>query len=133
MKTLQASLSMQVLLLPLDIKTLNENHIYSSLPKETVNPAPPDLNAFACRKNWEMCHSLNKGKHTGQTKHDSQNIFGCVRLSDLVKTHMKMLLAFDMHELNETLLLKFSFLFLLLNLIHQTECYTFFKRLNCLI
>ena len=25
-------------------------------------------------------------KHTGQTKHNSENILGCVRLSDLVKT-----------------------------------------------
>ena len=33
-----------------------------------------------------MLHSLGKEKHTGQTKHDSQNIFGCVRLSDLIKT-----------------------------------------------
>ena len=29
---------------------------------------------------------LKQMKHTGQTKHDSQNILGCVRLSDLVKT-----------------------------------------------
>ena len=35
-----------------------------------------------------MLHSLNKGKHTGQTKHDSQNILGCVRLSDLVKINV---------------------------------------------
>ena len=65
---------------------LNKNHIYSSLPKQTVNLAPPELHVFACRKNGGMLHSLSKRKHTGQTKHDFQNILGCVRLSDLVKT-----------------------------------------------
>ena len=85
-KTLQACLSMQVLLPPPEIKILNGNHIYSSLPKQTVNPVPPDLHAFAYRKNGGMSHSLSKGKHTGQMKHDSQNILGCVPLSDLVKT-----------------------------------------------
>ena len=77
---------MQVLLPQSEIKTLNGNHIYSSLPKQTVNLAPPDLHASACRKNGGVLHSLRKEKHTGQTKHDSQNILGCVRLSDLVKT-----------------------------------------------
>ena len=85
-KTLQACLSMQVLLPPPEIKILNGNHIYSSLPKQTVNPVPPDLHASAYRKNGGMSHSLSKGKHTGQMKHDSQNILGCVPLSDLVKT-----------------------------------------------
>ena len=95
-KTLQACLSMQVLLPPPEIKILNVpppeikilngNHIYSSLPKQTVNPVPPDLHASAYRKNGGMSHSLSKGKHTGQMKHDSQNILGCVPLSDLVKT-----------------------------------------------
>ena len=85
-KTLQACLSMQVLLPPPEIKILNGNHIYSSLPKQTVNPVPPDLHAFAYRKNGGMSHSLSKGKHTGQMKHDFQNILGCVPLSDLVKT-----------------------------------------------
>ena len=65
---------------------LNGNHIYSSLPKQTVNLAPPDLHISACRKNGETLHSLSKGKHTSQTKHDFQNILGRVRLSDLVKT-----------------------------------------------
>ena len=85
-KTLQACLSMQVLLPPPEIKILNGNHIYSSLPKQTVNPVPPDLHASAYRKNGGMSHSLSKGKHTGQMKHDFQNILGCVPLSDLVKT-----------------------------------------------
>ena len=85
-KTLQACLSMQVLLPPPEIKILNGNHIYSSLPKQTVNPVPPDLHAFAYRKNGGMSHSLSKGKHTGQMKYDFQNILGCVPLSDLVKT-----------------------------------------------
>ena len=71
---------------PPEIKMLNRNHIYSSLPKQTVNPAPPDLHASAGRKNGGMLHSLSKGKHTGQTKHYFQNVLGCVRLSDLVKT-----------------------------------------------
>ena len=64
---------------------LNENHIYLSLPKQTVNLAPPDLHTSAYRKNGGMLHSLNKGKHTSQTKHEFQNILGCVCLSDLVK------------------------------------------------
>ena len=85
-KTLQACLSMQVLLPSPEIKILNGNHIYSSLPKQTVNPVPPDLHAFAYRKNGGMSHSLSKGKHTGQMKYDFQNILGCVPLSDLVKT-----------------------------------------------
>ena len=85
-KTLQACLSMQVLLPPPEIKILNGNHIYSPLPKQTVNPVPPDLHASAYRKNGGMSHSLSKGKHTGQMTHDSQNILGCVPLSDLVKT-----------------------------------------------
>ena len=85
-KTLQACLSMQVLLPPPEIKILNGNHIYSSLPKQTVNPVPPDLHASAYRKNGGMSHSLSKGKHTGQMKYDFQNILGCVPLSDLVKT-----------------------------------------------
>ena len=33
-----------------------------------------------------MLNSLSKGKHAGQAKRDFQNILGCVRLSDLVKT-----------------------------------------------
>ena len=41
---------------------------------------------FSCRKNGKMLHSLNKGKHKGQMKHDSQNISGCVCLFDSVKT-----------------------------------------------
>ena len=77
---------MQAFLLPPEIKMLNGNHIYSSLPQQTVNSAPSYLLACACRKNEGMVHSLSKGKHTGNTKHDSQNILGCVRLSDLVKT-----------------------------------------------
>ena len=86
LKTLQLCLSMQVLLPPPEIKVLNENHIYSPLPKQTANPAPLDLHASTCRKNGGMLHSLSRGKHTGQTKHDFQNILGCVRLSDLAKT-----------------------------------------------
>ena len=39
LKTLQLCLSMQVLLPLPEIKMLNENHIYSPLPKETANPA----------------------------------------------------------------------------------------------
>ena len=84
-KTLQVCFSMQVLLSPLEIKMLNGNHIYSSLPKQTVNLVPPDLHASTCKENGGMLHSLNKGKHAGQTKHDFQNILDCVRLSDLVK------------------------------------------------
>ena len=80
MKTLQVSLSMQVLLPPPEIK------MYSSLPKQTVNLAPPDLHASACRKNGGILRSLSKGKHTGQMKHDFPNILGCFRLSDLVET-----------------------------------------------
>ena len=68
---------------------LNGNHTYSSLPKQTVNLAPPDLHASACSKNRGILHSLSKGKHTGQTKHNFQNILGCVRLFDLVKTMVK--------------------------------------------
>ena len=45
-----------------------------------------DQHAPSRRKNGEILHSLSKGKHTGQTKHDFQNVLGCVRLSDLVKT-----------------------------------------------
>ena len=77
---------MQILLAPLEIKMLNENHIYSLLPNQTVNLAPPNLHASACRKNGGWLHSLSKGKHTGQRKPNFQNILGCVRLSDLVKT-----------------------------------------------
>ena len=71
-------LSMQVLLPPPEIKILNGNHIYSSLPKQTVNLAPPYLHGSACRKNGGMLYSLSKGKRTGQTKLDFQNILGCV-------------------------------------------------------
>ena len=84
-KTLQVCFSMQVILSPLETKMLNGNHIYLSLPKQTVNLAPPDLHASTCRENGGMLHSLSKGKHAGQTKHDFQNILDCVRLSDLVK------------------------------------------------
>ena len=70
----------------MQIKRLNRNHIYSSLTKKTVNPAPPNLHASACRKNGGMLHSLSKRKQTGHTKHYSQNILGCVCLTDLVKT-----------------------------------------------
>ena len=65
---------------------LNRNHIYSSLPKQAVNPAPPNLHASTYRKNGEMLHSLGKGKDTDQIKHNSQNILGCAHLSALVKT-----------------------------------------------
>ena len=65
---------------------LNGNHIYSSLLKQTANLDPPDLHASACKKNGGILHSLSKGKHTGQAKHDFQNILGCVCLSDLAKT-----------------------------------------------
>ena len=75
-----------LLLPPPEIKILSGNHIYSTLPKQTVNLAPPDLHASACKKNGGWLHSLSKGRHTGQTKHDFQNILGCVRLSDIVKT-----------------------------------------------
>ena len=85
-KTLQVCLTMHVFLPTSEIKMLNGNHIYSSLPKQTVNLAPPDLHASTCRKNGRMLHSLSKGKHTGQMKHNFQNILGCVHLSDLVKT-----------------------------------------------
>ena len=88
---------MQVFLPPPEIKILNGNSIYSSLPKQTVNLAPPDLHASACRKNGGMLHSLSKGKHTGQTKHDFQNILGSVRLSDLAKTSIR-----QMFERNNT-------------------------------
>ena len=65
---------------------LNRNHIYSSLPKQTVNLAPPDLHASTCRKNGRILDCLTKGRHTAQTKHNFQNILDCVLLSDLVKT-----------------------------------------------
>ena len=54
--------------------------------KQTVHLAPPDLHASACRKNGGTLHSLSKGRHTAQPKYDFQNILGCARLSDLVKT-----------------------------------------------
>ena len=76
-KTLQVCLNMQVLLPPPETKMLSGNRIYSSLP---------NLHTSACRKNGGMLHSLSKSKHAGQTKHDFQNILGCVRLSDLAKT-----------------------------------------------
>ena len=79
---------MQLLLPPPEMKMLNRNHIHSSLPKQTVSPLP-DLHASTCRKNGGWLHFLSKGKHTGQTKRDFQNILGCVRLSDLVKTEGK--------------------------------------------
>ena len=37
-------------------------------------------------KEWRNLHSLSKGRHIAQPKHDFQNILGCVRLSDLAKT-----------------------------------------------
>ena len=38
------------------------------------------------QKEWRNITFLKQRKHTGQMKHDSQNILGCVRLSDLAKT-----------------------------------------------
>ena len=74
---------------------LNGNHIYSSLLKQTVSPAQPDLHASVCRKIKGWLHSLSKEKHTGQKKHDCQNCLGCARLSDLVKTkHIKKQITF---------------------------------------
>ena len=75
---------------------LNRDHIYSSLPKQTVNLAPPDLHASACRKNGGILHSLSKGRNTAQTEHYFQNILGCVRLSYLVKTPPFVHLAVDL-------------------------------------
>ena len=62
LKILQVCVSMQVLLPPPEIKMLNRNHIFSSLPKQTVNVAPPDQHASACRKNGGMLYSLSHMK-----------------------------------------------------------------------
>ena len=65
------------------VPTKNKNVIQESYilitTKQTVNLAPPDLHA--CRKNGGIYIA-----HIAQSKHDFQNILGCVRLSDLVKT-----------------------------------------------
>ena len=74
-KTLQDCLSMQVLLPPPEIKMLNGNHIYLSLPIQTVNPATLDLHASACRKNGGLLHSLSKHVSMQERRNTTLKIF----------------------------------------------------------
>ena len=79
-KILQVCLSMQVLLPPPEKKNVKRESYLLTTTKANCKSDPPDLHAPACRKNAGILH-------TSQTKHDSQNILGCVRQSDLVKTY----------------------------------------------